>query len=1057
MALALPDGYVDTGHSGSFTVGCSVKLWLHGPPVSARINEWEIQGSISFEEAPECSGVELFAWIPIVLISLAPDDSLISTALERSVTCWRGEEEDLNEDGILDATPMPAAHWSGGVAFEETTGPFRLGVREELIDEEADLPHLWTNRRLHYAWFADRDTQITTSMGGHSVGPRYYNPSASPGWDTEYPEEFEPVLVEPGELDFGGTLQGAGVPEIEFSGLPADCSDLSTSRMHGSGSTVSMQGSAGSENQSILPGHTIEYDLDLPGFGTGTSSGVSVHSDRGYTRTVPYTGTEFYRSVSWAADGYHHEAFDLVTEGTEVYPLADAPVQLWCAPPRLDPGAAFESYTPVTVAFADDLDVLRPDGEAPTAFASSDAEKIVVTDGDENVAITAALTGGSIIRTLGASGTDAPEWRPKLGVGASGHADPAFHPDNAHTTKHSPGSDIYDWSGFRYLRLSLNVLLGGDQHLTLRVRGVHLAIEDPHTTGSDRRDDFSVTEIPYEYVYSGLTFAAGTSDVDVDLCFPDAGGPQYHGRVDAIEISGWTPGSFLLTGLKLISKAPKSVWLKHALGAPVSRGDYSSLHASHNGANFSLNLGDQANKPEEIGAHGGGLRYIDPLTGSGTGLTLDTVKSLQAYWGQLDAVEGWTVTWNAAAEAAALADDFGNAFLSTAEWARQRHASFNAGAADQPAAHPVVRYILPARGRTFAWATRMWVGGAAEAILSTGAEPVPNTDQSFAGVSATSDAHGYIHWYAVDAGSAIPGHGGNLTPRDKPRILVTIEGDDEEPLGGVDLAETPEGWIIRAARQNGLVLVDRSRNAGISWDPAQTVMSTASEGEDEIPGAAPTLAVDAGGRLWTWVHDAGGAAKGYYSADRVGSWSGWATHAGKLFPRAVFQLRRMLLVAHVGSALEFYESADSGLTLTHLPGLSLAAPAQLAALAVDRRDRVHVVYVSGGALLHRYLEGDTWSSPETLAASGAHPSYSPGIRGALLLYWVGETLAAALTDETYGGTLSPFTAPSGLTPGLPVGVVTRERQHLYASGWGAGPALITRYTRDPSVAWSTPA
>jgi hypothetical protein len=276
-----------------------------------------------------------------------------------------------------------------------------------------------------------------------------------------------------------------------------------------------------------------------------------------------------------------------------------------------------------------------------------------------------------------------------------------------------------------------------------------------------------------------------------------------------------------------------------------------------------------------------------------------------------------------------------------------------------------------------------------------------------------------------------------------------------QDLGGVDLAQVATALLFRAYRVGGAVYVERSADAGATWDAEQVLLTDAEGNAPSVPGSAPTLTVDQHDRLWCWAHDTGGAARLFRSEDYGGSWIDVATHAGLRFPRAARQTYRTVLVAHDGDELRLYSSVDDGATLTALSGLTLTAPRQLAALRVDRRDRLHLVYTDGTNLLHRLLQDDeTWSSTATLVAGDTLAGYAVGVERGALLHW-SSGLQARRTDEAYAADAGALTDPTSIDYEDAIGALWSHGEHLYVCGFAQGAGeLETRVSLDRGATWA---
>lgn len=275
---------------------------------------------------------------------------------------------------------------------------------------------------------------------------------------------------------------------------------------------------------------------------------------------------------------------------------------------------------------------------------------------------------------------------------------------------------------------------------------------------------------------------------------------------------------------------------------------------------------------------------------------------------------------------------------------------------------------------------------------------------------------------------------------------------DPAPAAGVDLLQLQAGLLLRSGATEGTIRVERSGDAGVSW-PLSVDLAT-----DGGSTSVPTLTRNALDQVWCWYHDATGNTQVYLSKDWGTSWEPFASHAGLRYPRAARQWRRLLVAAHDRTTLRVYQSADDGLNLEEIPALALACPEQLVAFAVDRHDRAHLVYrTAGGALQLRRLElDDTWSDPVTVAEDGTQPALALGLQFGLILYWVGETLHAARTDEAYAEIAGTVAAPAGFARCYLGVLMDQAEMHLYAAGLDPDRERAIRYSGDAAATWGAP-
>jgi hypothetical protein len=960
-----------------------------------------------------------------------------------------------------------------------TAGPLRVGIVRELIPGfEDEKPLRAIHYRHRFSVWKDEDTvevgTVTGPDGGGTVTGTF------------------DAMMTPEEVDmesfsflfsFARASQPASdgkiwqtIEDITINGAGVDVSDLDEIdngwRLLGSGSSVEGRqhnGSGAGEELgfSVLLPYLIEYDLDVLKNG-GASTNAEVDTLNEGTVTVPFTASVTHRRVSWAAgtlsQAKESASVNAAWAAAEDIPWDDEDLRcrLWTPPPLGDP-ATDATYEPVEVELAAEVELYRPGAATPSAWVTLDGGDCTVTDGADTLFEVSAPGGGGT-RVIGAVGTDLPAWRPWLGVGASGKADGDFDPDKTHWTKAGATEDPFDYSSYRYRRLIINSTVAATG--TLTIRGVSPVVTDSHVTGSDRETDFTVDEsATFEHSYSGA-LSIGSNTVMVDLCFPDAGGPVYLGRVDSYDLTFSAVGDYTLSADELVScTAPSTpgagtAYMKCGFGKPVERpDDFDALHCAHNGAACMAALTDRVQCSEHFGVDGRGLRFVNVSTGAVSGLVLDTQLTLEQFWDQLDKLQGWSVSYNSGVSEAALEDAFGNAFgPEIAEFGNDilPHDTITAGSPFTLPCQPKCGEIIIVPLVPVLIRTRDSIGfGALEGLAKTEdglpapAETIDVLRNDTSAVVDTPTTDAFAYWFSTP----LPANGSfiwevgtdlvELIARDRIRVTAVLPADEFHQ----DLIQMGVGWWLKSYRIAEDAVVRRSLDATATWSETWTVA-----GGLETTGtpSIPTLAVSRWDDTFVVVHDSTGATKVYLFNPITDGWALTATHAGKRYPRLVIQLHRQVLAAHDGTDLRFWSSDDYGVNLTALAGLTIAAvPVQLCVLREDRRGILHVVYVDGSDnLLHRYSEdGESWSAAETLDTGvTGYVGYGLTTPFALVTYWKTTTLHAVRLEEDYRSVAATLTPPSGLTVGtVPVWGSNREDFHLAAK---AGADLEIHYTPD---------
>lgn len=764
MSLALP-GYVDTGITGSVTTTATVRLLMHTIQQSLKIGSWTLIGTASIDNSVLCPNF--------------PPDQFTSHSAYASIP-------EFCVSTLVDFIDYQCHDGTGEMTqdldFAETTGPWRLGVRIELIGT-TEYPQFAQHYKITYKWFGDENTKRETSLGSASAVTGWWNPTGmGPGWNAGWQTTPNPGMtpVERGLYDtvvFGCILEavagrpfgysGATFRSMTINGVSVDTSGLDDGILLGVGSGSANGSGTGGGTQGFQPSWALAYDVDVLKATNGVTTAAEVVTENNGTIVCPYTGTLYLRQVSWDAAVFTGNEkltidTDWAADQTVPWDVDDLQVLIWANPALEAPTSGGQSYLPVAVDLLAELSVIVPDGSPVLGIGIDSSWSL----------------------TLGAVGTDAPAWRKWLGVGTLGHAEPSFNPDLESRTKHAAGEYVWDWSSYAYLWIRLAQPSDvASTTATLRVRGVYAVVTDNHETGSSRPNAFAVSQIPFVATYEFTADMAGvTVNHLVDLHFPTTASvngvdvnlstdaPFYLGRVDDVLLTLetnailWTMERFSLSSeaSPAAHGGPGVAHLKLDFGAPVQREDYDALHAAHNGAACMSNLGDRTACTELFSQDGRAVRAFSYLTGAGTGTILDAQLSLEEFVGWLDQIEGWSAVYDSAAYEAANQDGFGNSLgPELAQWLRPEIGGkqFVPGAGCDPQANPMVRELWPAAGATFAIYTRQVLGhGALEALLSAEgvrAGPSISVVTSPATAPETTDPHGYVNFEAVPANGLV--------------------------------------------------------------------------------------------------------------------------------------------------------------------------------------------------------------------------------------------------------------------------------------------------------------
>jgi hypothetical protein len=263
-------------------------------------------------------------------------------------------------------------------------------------------------------------------------------------------------------------------------------------------------------------------------------------------------------------------------------------------------------------------------------------------------------------------------------------------------------------------------------------------------------------------------------------------------------------------------------------------------------------------------------------------------------------------------------------------------------------------------------------------------------------------------------------------------------------------------WWLRVRAQGAVAVIERSLDAGVTWDETETIGAPVALETGTYP-SAPTLSRTRWDEALLAFHDEDGDALLYLSTDMGETFNLHATHPLLRYPRVVVQDHLTWLCAHDGTQLTFWTSDDFLATKTEVTALRLTCPVQLAAFGQDRRGILHVLYRdSGDTLYHRYsADGAAWSSAASVALAAAYPSWAHTSPVALVTWFTGDTLHVGVFEADYRTFDAELSAPSGSwTPGH-LGLAASHREEFMLLGDQSGTAEV-RYSPDEGSTWDTP-
>lgn len=551
-------------------------------------------------------------------------------------------------------------------------------MKIELIDPLDPAPPFAIDYIVRFHWFGDENTRRQTTFAGLSGPLQYMQPSGTfigpfnPGMT---PVDLGATI---GNLIFGATVvnEGSLTHQVKIRGLGASNTTVDTNGLNNSGVLIGLgsgnvdgyfAGVNTSKAEDVMANYDLTESASVPLFG-GPESGANVLNADGTVHTAPYSERLVWTDSSWGGVGHSGTRLMLIQAAWAAAQNPALPSNDRILLARINPPQGSGDYNPVGISLASFVEMHRPAGMIPSNWVASDA-RITVTETIGETVLTVHEEGAYIERTFAGTQT----WRNHVGLGTGGTGHVDFGIEDYEVYRHnywsSSGDDVWAWGTYAWLGYEIEgagATAFPDHELTLMAAGVHLAITDTHETSLvDRTANYVADLTAYNATYS-VPVQEGTKTGRVDLLFPAETQPFYHGRVDALRMSGFKVGTYRIKKLRL--EATGQAYLKICWGKQQQRSDYSSLVAAVNGAFVFGNWPDQAYKPDETGDYGGGIRYINPLTGSGSGLILDTHKSLEEFVLLLNKIEGWTATYSDAVHDARMKDAQGKEIADLAQF-----------------------------------------------------------------------------------------------------------------------------------------------------------------------------------------------------------------------------------------------------------------------------------------------------------------------------------------------------------------------------------------------------
>ena len=773
MPVKLPDGFVYVGQTLSVSDSATLKVKFCVYP--DYVNPY---GSIESEHVNmgNIHRTRITAYARIQDVILNPDGRdglrwrfIAFLTFEGGPSIESYIIEDFTEDYVPPGPTMPPSDkWTQEYTITMSVEPLYLGVRYRSSTTNTYPFYGCKHGVLEYSWFAGRDTRAIYTCAGHTY---VVIPTVVAG----IPEGQDYINV--GNIA-GGTGGDASIwtlneDAVIFSDLSCNTDGLHNGCIKGEGGGTAI---ANSQNGGLAapgfysgaftyaPPVTVTYDGRISKFGVDAPDWARL-KDSYYTYKQTYgdppqiaqpykefitfpadngtivapcqSWTTGYKTASSLLDGISFSVdSEWAAEQKPPLPDDDLYVPIRGCPAKVHPSER-GWYNPVRITLVEQ-DVNRPDNVKRSDWKprAGDEEKFEVSEGATTV-INVKETGGTIEKVLKThwihylqKPADCPPTNP--------------HPlwsgeDGVFRTKHRNNGDEWDediWSWSTYGTLRFYIKAPKAVTLRLGVMHQHVIVYDPHVTGCARWEDydFELTEPEVDYFTIQLKDenkdpATGIYVADVDLLFPEGGGPKYLGRISKLTLSGFSAkGTYEIAGALLTQKdaAQCPGYVKVAFGPPNSRRDgdgearsgpieWPAFVASNDGSWVFGHVPDTLYKQDEVSAYGGSFRYVSPMMGANSGVITDSQLSINAFWaGHVGLIEGFEVEYDRDAYLAANADfdDDGETVWAAlgpenADWTHPvlPNSRLKIGETWTPNVSPTCRTIIPVNGVPF----NIWV------------------------------------------------------------------------------------------------------------------------------------------------------------------------------------------------------------------------------------------------------------------------------------------------------------------------------------------------------------
>lgn len=823
---ALSDGYVDTGGRKSVTSQATMRVAMQANGFDGPLRDY-VWGIITLEQylatreghrntiafagwSIDGTGVFVSEADYVTAVVLYPPGGSSGVLLEYHT----GTVADLSDNPLK---------WSESYTVSHSLSNLREGVRWAVTTTPTPQP-IYSARHAEerYAWFGDENTVIESACAGHAYTSNpYAEPTAIGALAGGVSGSCSIYSTNVDAAEWSGVSVGG--EGVDFTGLHNGC-------VVGSGGTAvgnSVNGggsgtpTAYSGSWSVMPPIIAVLDGAIPKWGNAGDGDwarvlcpplTTAVYDADTTLRQPWfpyltfpehNGRYVFHGYSW--DNGQQSLWSAIDWSFTLQPawVADAANRV----AQSDVYIPIRGYTPAGNAsweavsmMIETLSVLRPDGGRPSDFVSADTDKLTVSEGTGTTLAVIDKATAQATRTL------LVEWRDWIDKPASPEdaPNPLWSIDGYSRTRHTAGHDIFWWQTYGKMQVKIALPEGVTSgSFTLRANYTHLDVFDAHVTGAwttetavGRIDTMEFTETAgwAEWTVRATPSTLHTDGyhyVWIDLLFPDASSeecPVYLGRVESLRVSGFShEGTWVLGDLTLQPKNPHRTQVSLCMGDPKSRATGAAMQhmtpaelravnpqwptamIAVDGSYWAGDLPDTERKQDMTRAHGGSTRYVEPMTGSASGLILDSQYTLGGLVAWLNRTEGALWSYDTGAAEAELEDADGAVLADPlADWLEPYVMSFSnpedvAGFGLR--ASVACRSLSLNNGREHTIRPYRWLWGAQQTLVTTpGLRRLPEDDRpdvyavgEEAGVKSlvagpiTANADGLVTVYPVPA------------------------------------------------------------------------------------------------------------------------------------------------------------------------------------------------------------------------------------------------------------------------------------------------------------------